>query len=51
MSKAWRIGISAALGLAVAVLFGVALLTGEGYGWLYLTVGALSTMRCTRLFW
>lgn len=41
MSKRLRIGISAALGLTVAVLFAVALLTGEGYGWLYLAVGVL----------
>ena len=41
MSKAWRIGVSAALGLAVAVLLAVALLTGEGYGWLYPAVGVL----------
>ncbi len=41
MSKAWRIGVYAALGLAVTVLFAVALLTGEGYGWLYLAIGVL----------
>lgn len=41
MSKYVRIAVPAVLGLAVAVLLAAALVTGEGYGRLYLAVGAL----------
>lgn len=41
MSKRVRIGVYAALTVLIAALLVAALMTGSGYGWLYIAVGAL----------